>query len=107
MSGVGLPGVRKVDNQRTTNRMRLIPTFAALLLVFVVAGSTDAVFRAGAQESALRPTTAWRDGKFNIDVRGVVARSNIILQRPNLQRNESMPLEDWMKNDNPEGGRTS
>jgi alpha-L-fucosidase 2 len=72
--------------------MRLIRIFAVLLLIFGVAGSTNAVFRADAQGSVLRPTTAWRDGNFNIDVRVVVARSNIILQRPNLQREESMPL---------------
>jgi alpha-L-fucosidase 2 len=72
--------------------MRLIPMFAVLSLVFGVAGSKKAAFGAGAQEPVLRPTTSWRDGKFNIDVRGVVARSRIILQRPNLEREESMPL---------------
>jgi hypothetical protein len=72
--------------------MRLIPIFTVLSLIFGVAGSTDAAFRAGAQGPVLRPTTAWRDGNFNIDVRGVVARSDIILERPNLQREESMPL---------------
>jgi hypothetical protein len=81
-----------VHDQRATNRMRLIPIFAVLSLAFCVAGSTKAAFSAGAQETVFRPTTAWRDGKFNIDVRGVVSRSNIILQRPNLQREESMPL---------------
>jgi hypothetical protein len=72
--------------------MRLIPIFAVLLLIFGVAGSTDAAFRASAQGSVLRSTAAWRDRKFNIDVRVVLARSNIILQRPNLQREELMPL---------------
>jgi hypothetical protein len=72
--------------------MRLIPIFAVLSLAFGVAGSTKAAFGAAAQEPVVRPTTAWRDGKFNIDVRGVVARSSIVLQRPNLQREESMPL---------------
>jgi alpha-L-fucosidase 2 len=72
--------------------MRLIPIFAVLSLAFGVAGSTKAAFSAGAQETVLRPTTAWRGGKFNIDLRGVVSRSNIIPQRPNLEREESMPL---------------
>ncbi|MDX6463834.1 MAG: alpha-L-fucosidase 2 [Acidobacteriaceae bacterium] len=85
------PRIRKVNDPRTTNRMRLIPIFAVLSLAFGVAGSTKAAFGAAAQEPVVRPTTAWRDGKFNIDVRGVVARSSIVLQRPNLQREESMP----------------
>src|SRR6266404_1079232 len=72
--------------------MRLIPIFAVLSLIFGVAGSTGVAFGAGSQEPVVRPTTAWRDGNFNIDVGAVVARSNIILQRPNLQREESMPL---------------
>jgi hypothetical protein len=77
--------------------MRLIPIFAVLSLAFCVAGSTKAAFSAGAQETVFRPTTAWRDGKFNIDARGVVSRSNIILQRPNLQRVLRASLRSLLK----------
>jgi hypothetical protein len=86
-----------VNDQRATNRMRLIPIFAVLSLAFCVAGSTKAAFSAGAQETVFRPTTAWRDGKFNIDARGVVSRSNIILQRPNLQRVLRASLRSLLK----------
>ncbi len=72
--------------------MRLILRIAVLSLVLGAAGLTEAVFCAGAQETVLKPTSAWRDGSFNIDVKGVVSRSDIVLQRPNLQREESMPL---------------
>ncbi|WP_233843670.1 hypothetical protein [Dyella sp. 2HG41-7] len=37
-------------------------------------------------------TTAWRDGRFEVDVPGVVSRSDIVLLRPNLQPDQAMPL---------------
>lgn len=37
-------------------------------------------------------TSAWRDGRFHVDIPNVVGRSDIILQRPNLNRTEAMPL---------------
>ncbi len=36
--------------------------------------------------------TAWRQGHFQIDTRSVVKRSDVILQRPNEQPHEAMPL---------------
>lgn len=38
------------------------------------------------------PTTAWKDGRFNVDVKQVVGRSDIVLKRPGFVRDESMPL---------------
>lgn len=38
------------------------------------------------------PSTAWKQGKFNIDTAGVVERSDIVLQRPNIQPDQAMPL---------------
>ena len=37
-------------------------------------------------------TSAWRDGHFQVDVPRVVGRSDVILQRPNSDRTEAMPL---------------
>jgi alpha-L-fucosidase 2 len=37
-------------------------------------------------------TTAWRDGRFNVDVPGVVSESNIVLGQPNLQNTQAMPI---------------
>jgi alpha-L-fucosidase 2 len=37
-------------------------------------------------------TTAWKDGKFHVDVAGVIGRSAIILGQPNSQPDQAMPL---------------
>jgi hypothetical protein len=41
-------------------------------------------------------TTAWQNGQLVMDTAGVVQRSNIILQTPNLQSAQSMPLGNGM-----------
>jgi hypothetical protein len=38
------------------------------------------------------PTTAWRDGAFHVDARGVVSRSDVVLGQPNVLPAQSMPL---------------
>lgn len=38
------------------------------------------------------PSTAWHQGRFSIDRKGVVERSDIVLQRPNESPQEAMPL---------------
>jgi len=43
---------------------------------------------------AAQETTAWHAGRFQIDRRGIVERSDIILGRPNLLPREAMPLGD-------------
>ncbi|WP_263381485.1 glycosyl hydrolase family 95 catalytic domain-containing protein [Granulicella arctica] len=37
-------------------------------------------------------TTAWRDGSFHIERKGIVERSDVILQKPNLLPQQAMPL---------------
>src|ERR1700722_11455920 len=37
-------------------------------------------------------STAWHDGRFHIDVPGVLHRSDIFLGRPNTDVSEAMPL---------------
>lgn len=37
-------------------------------------------------------STAWRNGRFHANIAGVVGRSDIVLQRPNLRPEEAMPL---------------
>ena len=38
------------------------------------------------------PSTAWHDQHFNVDVGGVVGRSDIVLEHPNLRPDQAMPL---------------
>jgi len=53
-----------------------------------------AVFAASvwAQSSARRATTAWHHGKFQVDVAGVIGRSDIVLGQPNIKPAQAMPL---------------
>lgn len=37
-------------------------------------------------------TSAWRDGKFQVDVAGVIGRSDICLGQPNMRANQGLPL---------------
>lgn len=57
--------------------------FSALIL----SGST-----AWVQPATSASTTAWHNGKFEIDVAGVMGRSSIILEKPNLDATQAMPL---------------
>ena len=45
-----------------------------------------------AQSAAPDSSTAWRDGKFQVDVAGVLSRSSIILGKPNLEAEQALPL---------------
>lgn len=45
-----------------------------------------------AQKNAADETTAWNVGSFHLNSAGVVARSTIVLERPNLEPAEAMPL---------------
>jgi len=38
------------------------------------------------------PSTAWKDGRFHVDVAGVVRRSDIVLAKPNVEAKQAMPL---------------
>jgi hypothetical protein len=46
----------------------------------------------GAQSSPPDSTTAWHDGKFQVDVAGVLSRSSVILSQPNMKANQALPL---------------
>ncbi len=67
-----------------------------LMVVFSLASvlqlSPSAAFGEAAADNTAGPTTAWKDGRFSIDVRGVVGRSDVILLRPGRAPEEAMPL---------------
>jgi alpha-L-fucosidase 2 len=44
------------------------------------------------QSVALKTASAWHDGKFQVDVAEVIGRSDIVLDRPNLEAVQAMPL---------------
>lgn len=56
--------------------------------LFVLVASIAAVLHS----SAFGATTAWKNGRFHVDVPGVVGRSDIVLGRPNLQAGQAMSL---------------
>lgn len=62
---------------------------AAVLLVAAVSAAGRAP--AGADETA-GPATAWQQGRFAVDVPNVVRSSDIVVQRPNLNPQQAMPL---------------
>jgi alpha-L-fucosidase 2 len=64
--------------------LRLLGTILASTIVLCTV--------AQAQTNIADKATAWSDGSFHIDPAGVVARSAIVLQRPNLEASEAMPL---------------
>jgi protein-tyrosine-phosphatase len=59
---------------------------AGTLVIFLCIYSFPHVAWAASQ------TTAWKNGKFNVDVANVVRQSNIVLSTPNMTGIESMPL---------------
>lgn len=58
--------------------------FAILIDAFVGFGQT--------QSAAPDTTSAWHNGRFQVDVHGVISRSDIVLARPNRESSEAMPL---------------
>jgi alpha-L-fucosidase 2 len=75
-----MPTIRKAER----NTARFFLTALALILGPIPSA------RAGQDPPQL--TTAWNHSKFNLDVAGVVGRSNIVLQSPNLEHEQAMPL---------------
>jgi alpha-L-fucosidase 2 len=47
-----------------------------------------------APQSSAPESTAWHDGRFQIDTAKVLSRSDIILDQPNLDSGQAMPLGD-------------
>jgi alpha-L-fucosidase 2 len=50
------------------------------------------IANASAQSFMRNSATAWKDGRFHVDVAGVIGRSNIVLGQPNLQAGQALPL---------------
>src|SRR5450631_2076641 len=59
-----------------------------LLVVFLAASASAWVHAA----QAATDTTAWQNGQLAMDTAGIVQRSNVVLQSPNSQPAQSMPL---------------
>lgn len=64
--------------------------FTRLLCVALVCNSFPLLVRAQSADS--QPLPAWHDGKFVIDVTGLLGRSDIVLGHPNLDSSEAVPL---------------
>ena len=63
---------------------------SSALYVLLAFATFTAVVRA--QSTATESTTAWHDGKFHVDVPGVLSRSTIVLGQPNADATQAMPL---------------
>ena len=68
-------------------RVRITTSLFPLLLCAVLFAPVGS-----ARAQTENATTAWKDGVFHIDRKGIVERSDIILQQPNPQPLQSMPL---------------
>jgi alpha-L-fucosidase 2 len=60
--------------------------FASVSLLFICSGSICA------QTASDSTLTAWRSGRFEVDVAGVLSRSDIVLGHPNAEARQAMPL---------------
>src|SRR3954454_13499630 len=59
---------------------------AAAAVTLALAGAV------GPAAAATTSTTAWRQGRFHVDVPGVVGRSDVVLGQPNADALQAMPL---------------
>jgi hypothetical protein len=87
--------VKRVDMRTICSRFCFLPSLGLMVglsLISLLQLSPCAAFGAGGEKSAVGLTTAWQNGQFNINVRGVVGRSDIILLRPSRVPEEAMPL---------------
>lgn len=73
--------------KRTTSHARRM--FNQIALWFCL--SSTLLASSGATPPA-KVSTAWRTGRFHVNVAGVLSRSDILLQRPNTRPEEAMPL---------------
>jgi alpha-L-fucosidase 2 len=69
-----------------------MPSSFGITVALVLTLSSTLAFGASDPGGTTGPTTAWRNGQFNIDVKQVVGRSDVVLLRPGRMREESMPL---------------
>src|SRR3981189_2772208 len=76
-----------------SGRLRLTIGLVVVLTVApILRLSPRLAYAAEATDTPSAPTTAWRDGRFQMDVSQVVGRSDVILLRAGRMREESMPL---------------
>jgi alpha-L-fucosidase 2 len=78
--------IRVTPSKRATMKTMLRNSMYLVLLCAAISASVVA------QSTAADSTTAWHDGKFQVDVAGVLGRSSIVLGQPNLLRGQAMPL---------------
>ena len=74
--------LRYLHNRGTTRTL-------VLYLLLLCAGCTTCAL---AQSAASDLTTAWHDGRFQVDVEHVIGRSDIVLGKPNVEPGQAMPL---------------
>ncbi len=79
----------KVNSTSSFCRLSAAATF---LVVFGFLTVASPAFSAMGQDQTATQTTAWKSGKFQMDVKGVIGRSDVILQRPNTAPEDAMPL---------------
>jgi alpha-L-fucosidase 2 len=65
---------------------------AASLRITAVLIAGLCAFQSMAAPQPVASSTAWHDGRFHVDVPGVLHRSDIFLGRPNTDASEAMPL---------------
>lgn len=74
-----------------SNETAVRRTFAiGLLVLWLCLSSTLLASDGGAGPATV--STAWRNGRFHVNIHGVVGRSDVVLQRPNTQPRDAMPL---------------
>ncbi len=71
-----------VQSEHLRSVPRLLQSLSILCLLMATSASAESGMAA----------TAWSNGSFHIDRKGVVERSNVILQKPNMQPQQAMPL---------------
>ena len=79
---------RQITNEGSESVMKRRPfnlaCIAATGIVIAVLGPV--------QSATPQVSSAWHDGKFQVDIPGVVGRSDIVLGRPNAEAGQAMPL---------------
>jgi hypothetical protein len=64
----------------------------ALKIICIIWFGAALVGSSVAQSAARDVSTAWHEGRFHVDVAGVIGRSDIVLGKPNADAAEAMPL---------------
>src|SRR5664279_574043 len=89
MEAFSRAGAQVATSRRVPVKRRI---FHAVNLMVPVLGSFCILAGTMVSAQSGRATTAWKDGGFHIDRKGIVGRSDIILQKPNVEPQQAMPL---------------